>query len=183
MPEIDLRPFCYKGELRPVLRQPFSRGRWTYATDGGILIRVPRRDDVPEDPVAPHAERIIDPIPLAAELQSLPSFDFPEPQKITCPKCDGSGRKHECPDCNCECMRCDGKGFEEKVITGGIGNAVYQARYLKLLATLPSVLVPASPPPGREPMRFTFEGGGEGLLMGYAGPGKVHITPTRTEPG
>ncbi len=45
---IDLKPFCGDNDIRYYLNEPFSEGEFTYATNGHILIRVPRRDDVPE---------------------------------------------------------------------------------------------------------------------------------------
>lgn len=174
MAEIDLQPFCSTDPFRPGINHPFSRGDWTYATDGIVLVRVPRREDVEEFPGAPHAERVIDGIPLLAAMKPLPAFVFPEPDKEICRKCDGRGSVHDCPDCNCECSRCRGSGSAPLVVTGAIGGTSYDARYLKLIAGLPQTRVPVSPPPRRDPMRFTFEGG-EGLLCGYDGASHKHV--------
>jgi hypothetical protein len=51
--EIDLDQFCAWD--RPAILQPFSYGEWTYAADGKIMIRVPRRADVAENNEAPNA--------------------------------------------------------------------------------------------------------------------------------
>lgn len=49
---IDLGPFCSARHSR--LMRPYSIGAWTVATDAGIAVIVPRRDDVPERPDAPN---------------------------------------------------------------------------------------------------------------------------------
>jgi hypothetical protein len=53
---IDLKPFCDKGSFRG-LEAPFTVGDWTYATDGHICIRVPRRADAPERGRQPDASK------------------------------------------------------------------------------------------------------------------------------
>ena len=58
MTPIDLKKFCSKDRKRPPIRKPFSQRGWTYATDGCIAIRVPRRSRIPERKDAPGAERI-----------------------------------------------------------------------------------------------------------------------------
>lgn len=57
-PVRDLQQFCSKEQFRFSLHKPFSFGPFSYATDGIMAVRVPRRDDVPE---AKHAK-----IPQAA---------------------------------------------------------------------------------------------------------------------
>lgn len=44
----DLSEFCDTAEDndRPYLAAPFSRGAFTFATDGRILVRVPRREEI-----------------------------------------------------------------------------------------------------------------------------------------
>jgi hypothetical protein len=57
---INLPPFCArKSDCRYYLRRPWSRDGHTYATDGRIAVRVPRRDDIPENEEAPDLERIL----------------------------------------------------------------------------------------------------------------------------
>lgn len=51
-----LKVFCAAPEddpIRPALHDPFSWGGWTYATEGRVLVRVPRLAEVPENPIAP----------------------------------------------------------------------------------------------------------------------------------
>jgi hypothetical protein len=55
---INLRSFCArKSDCRYYLHQPWSRGNYTYATDGHIAVRIPRRQDVLDNKDAPGAER------------------------------------------------------------------------------------------------------------------------------
>ena len=49
----DLQRFCSDDESRPSICHPFSQEKWTYATDGRLLIRVPRLAEVPEYEDAP----------------------------------------------------------------------------------------------------------------------------------
>ena len=54
--KIDLTPFCARPESnRCQIESPWSRGKWTYATDGKIVVRVPRDPEVPENKLAPSA--------------------------------------------------------------------------------------------------------------------------------
>jgi len=45
---INIDPFCGQNDIRLYLRSPFSIGEYTYAANGHYMIRVPRRDWVPE---------------------------------------------------------------------------------------------------------------------------------------
>lgn len=124
MIEVDLKPFCGSDHYhRGRLGGPWSLGAWTYASNGHIAIRVPRRADVPENPEAPENikdlfERFVGESfrPLTARV---PSADLPPCRDclgagwvVKCPACDGEGGH----DCNCEycdhhCDGCDGSGF------------------------------------------------------------------------
>ena len=50
---LDLQPFCCTS--RHQIMQPFSIGAFTFATDGVVCVRVPRRPDIPERDEAPDA--------------------------------------------------------------------------------------------------------------------------------
>ena len=53
---IDLTPFCAQPEAhRCQIESPWSRGKWTYATYGNIVVRIPRDPEVPENKLAPSA--------------------------------------------------------------------------------------------------------------------------------
>ena len=64
---IKLAPFCYKGDDRPDIAQPFSKWSRTYATNAHICVRVPLRADAPRRN-RPNAHRL-----------------FPSPPPITTP--------------------------------------------------------------------------------------------------
>lgn len=105
----DLWQFCMVAETamrsRYDLSEPFSRGQYTYATNGHIIVRVPR---IAEDAEAhwPKIETVTDAISHAA-LAPLPRVAVPEP--IECPTCRGFGvvRPHILFGGQCEgCKRC-----------------------------------------------------------------------------
>lgn len=106
---IDLKPFCAKeDEARLSLQSPWSRGEYTYATNGHIMVRVARRDDVPENEKAPAGEKIFDAAKSAGWLP-VPACELPP--DIQCELCHGTGEHecscghlHECVDCKGACM-------------------------------------------------------------------------------
>lgn len=173
---IELKPFCGAEPAQPALHEPFSHGDWTYATDGRVVVRVPRRDDVPANPDAPNDK-------VAAlfgggsseEMIPLPAFVVPVEARQECDSCY-EGREHYYPSCQCVCRNCGGKRFVE-VASVGIGEAIFNWRYVKLLAALPGVMVPRDPSPD-SPMRLAFDGG-EGLLMPMRGRADVHVPASR----
>lgn len=122
MPEIDLTPFCSKD--RHNLTRPWSLGDWTYAIDGFIGIRLPRRADVPENPDAPEAvvkvfapaDRIaFRPLTATIPLLTPPACRTCEGAGwgISCAECGGSGEHGcDCEYCDRRCKACDGDGIE-----------------------------------------------------------------------
>jgi len=124
---IDLDKLCSKRIEE--LEKPFSDGEYSYACDGYILIRVPRRDD------------IIDPVPECLKLhkvdigkrpvQTLEIPKFDPPKMIECRVCRGRKATRVCPECKGEdlyiendfheyevdCKTCNGHGVIPK--TGG----------------------------------------------------------------
>lgn len=124
MPEIDLKPFCASDYYHWTrLGRPWSAGSWTYATNGHIAIRVPRRADVAENPDAP--EKIEDLFDRFVSESFRPlTARVPPADPPPCPECRGAGWVVRCPDCNgegghdcnCEycdhhCDGCDGSGY------------------------------------------------------------------------
>ena len=163
---IDLQQFCSKDPMRPNLRKPFSRGKFTYATDGRIAVRVPRIADVPEQET-PNPEKLFEEyfkdVPRGTIEVTVPEI---KDDWQACRECDGSGKEHDCPDCTCgECEDCGGKGRINRspTVTISIGAATYDARYMKQVLALPGLRFPAAPPKDK-PAGFVFEGA-TGLLM------------------
>lgn len=121
----DLNTFC-QTDGSPAIATPWTEGGWTYASDGHMLLRVPRRDDVPERIEAPKvfgtslgAAFRKDP----GEWAGVPALDITsEP----CGVCKGTGKQYICPECEGEgevtpttewneypeqtCETCGGKG-------------------------------------------------------------------------
>jgi hypothetical protein len=164
---IDLQPFCSTNKLRPSLHRPWSAGRWSIATNGHILVRVPRRDDIAENPSAPDIKGVVRALD-GVTFRPLRNIDVPPPadSETECSKCDGRGTEHDCPQCTCECEACEGTGVAvpAESVSVGIGGVPFSAKYVRLLQCLPKIEVGADLKV-REPMPFRFDDGGEGVLM------------------
>lgn len=119
---IDLGSYCSKGSSRSYLHQPFSVGAYSYATDGHIAIRLPRREDVAEIDTPPDIAKIFAPSDDLSFFQ-LPDIDIPSATPPQCKDCGGVGYMARCAfckgeghhDCDCEfcdrgCDECDGTG-------------------------------------------------------------------------
>ena len=92
------------GESRPITAQPWSLGEFSYASDGRILVRVTRLDDVPENdkapPVADYFKR-----DFALCVNPPPDLPF-----IVWDECSDCGGKGTIP-ANSPCKTCDGDGY------------------------------------------------------------------------
>ena len=162
---IDLKPFCSTDKTREPICLPWSVGKFTYATNASIMVRVPRRPDVLDNLKAPGAEHVarIFAEPNDGNFRELPAFTAPK--KTACVNCDTTGLC-ECAGCGTEheCGECDGTGFVEEGLPGvRFGKQRVNPKYLALLAVLPGVLL-ANSPDEYGPFTFTFDGG-EGRLM------------------
>lgn len=165
---IDLKQFCSTDPGRPYLHEPCSRGDFTYATNGHIGVRVPRRDDVPENPKFPDLQRVMDLIParefVAAPPVKLPRLEITEEH---CSLCDGRGTEHDCPDCECVCEDCNGEGVVTVSSDDGhyanIRHATFMLKYVRQILALPGIALPTVIP-DHGPMPFHFDGG-MGVLM------------------
>ena len=188
---MDLNQFCSRDESRPYLTKPFSRGDWTYATNGHICVRVPRIEGVGEIKPVPGykvyetAEGFFRDIPSEG-FKALPPVNLPDNSDAPCAECDGRGSAHDCPSCQCPCSDCDGTGHlpAGHGISVGIGGAIYHGRYIAQLQALPGVTV--SPPSkiiGISDYRaafFRFDGG-EGILMPLRRKSPEHIETDRDD--
>jgi hypothetical protein len=170
---IDLRQFCHSDPVkpRPELQHPFSCGAYSYATNGEIMVRVPKREDAAENPAAPNekAARLFEHyMPRKLRCRPAPQFDLVEPfeweEESQCGRCEGSGRNQHCPSCSCKCSKCGGTGkltisnWRRATVAG----VTYQAKYLSWLQSLPDLKL--GPPRTTRALAFQFTGG-EGLLM------------------
>jgi hypothetical protein len=132
-----LRKFCGIDVKRPALRDPWTQGQYTYASDGRIVVRVPKLAAYP--PVVrtvppPNAAYVFDSYPAKGNYVTLPAL----------PK-----KKVLNPDAR-ECTLIEHRKFD--------------GYYIRLVIQLPLVRFSLSAYGVTDPMPFKFEGG-EGLLM------------------
>jgi hypothetical protein len=168
----DLKAYCSTDPMRPNLHAPWSRDGFTYASNVHVIIRVPRIADTLEIPGAPNPDKIFSALEKQVSFAPLPQIEIPHSED-PCLYCDGRGTEHDCPSCNCECERCVGTGRHLPQASVDLNGAVYDARYLKMLALLPDLRFSTSPPKA-DAGRFIFSGG-EGGLMPISGEYATHI--------
>lgn len=118
---IDITRFAARDTERTHLSQPWSVGEWSVATNGHILIRVPRRDDIPENNKAPDLSKLLAQAAPQIDMAPIPDFPMPETKvcrqcrgnkmMTSCQECSGNGYK-TCPTCDhtSDCDDCDGTG-------------------------------------------------------------------------
>ena len=108
-----LKKFCHDDATRPNIATPWSAGEHSYATDGHILIRVPRLEDVPERDDVPAPDELFK-IPEPPEWFALADMALPaqESTEKTCPDCNGA-TAIEAKEEGYDCPECDGGGTVE----------------------------------------------------------------------
>ena len=176
--------FC-EGALNEALKSPYSKGDYTYASNGCILIKVPRIPDVPENVEAPDPEML----EYKEPKKWYPVKNIEMPTSADCPECQGAGRNFCCPECHgdggicfdntynsyfVDCQSCDGSGkvdfCEECNGTGKrikpnpiyFNGVTFDQRYLSLLSELPDCEIGLISKTSRTPYRFN---GGTGIIM------------------
>lgn len=169
---IDLQKFCAVHDPRNWLEKPFTEGDFTYATNGHILVRVPRLDGYPDvhEKMRETCLKVFATNPQGSLVPGLPAD--PAVKMIKCDVCAGSGEV--CDGCGgwnnikrgheVDCDECDGTGEVESWGSNfvAVGCAHVEPRYLRLVKGLPNVMVYVN---GEEKaLYFTFDGG-DGLLM------------------
>jgi hypothetical protein len=172
---VDLHPFCGSDEIRPYLMKPFSFGDFSYATNGHILVRVPKREGVePPDkkfnPDKPLAD--LEKASFTAPIFKLP----PQPAADTeCEACDGRGYEHDCPHCECTCHACAGTGSQaaEGNYSTSYEGVNFALRYVRKMLALPGIEI-AKPRDKEAPLLFRFEGG-VGAVMPLRGTMLNHV--------
>lgn len=158
MDATQLQPFCSTYEGRPRLQKPFSRGEFTYATNGHILVRVPRLPEVAEDFDAPAVEVTFAAIDNAVALAPFPPA-LPEIKTVECGDCDEEGQAvHDCPDCQCVCETCGGTHRYEPDTSISIAGAYFNLKYIRQIAALPHARFQVETPKD-SPNYFEFDGG------------------------
>jgi hypothetical protein len=162
---IDLKQFCSTEESRPYLHNPFSRGEYTFATNGHVLVRVPRLEGIAEQEKPAAEKTFSDSYRDGPRGSLIADISLPEKKQTECETCDGRGTEHDCPDCNCRCDLCEGKGVIDVTtrLYVQIGETYFDGKYISQLMKLPGMRFEAQPAPKR-PASFTFDGG-DGVLM------------------
>ena len=182
-----LLKFCDTDDVR--LKLPFSMGDYTYATDGRILIKVPRMSEYPENPLAPNPD---------VEHEKNPAKWYPVkgikmPKKTDCRFCRGQGKNFVCPECHGEtmvrisndyseyimeckccgsggkigfCEECDGTGENLQQHSMNFHGITFNQRYLALLSKLPNCEIGLISKTAVTPFRFD---GRSGIIMPMRG--------------
>ena len=106
------------------LHDPFSVGRYSYATDGRAIIRVPRHPDIPEKTSGVPPVGVIAMVPLSPVWSNLGEV-IPALIPLVCDECDGIGHVGLCHECHgdgavsfkttfngysAKCKTCSGRG-------------------------------------------------------------------------
>jgi len=151
---LDLSRFCATTPDRANLLLPWSEGDHTYASDGRIIVRVPRIPQVPTNPDAPsllpHRNCFTDDGDPATPMPALAT-----PEQKPCEHCQG----HEDG-----CEKCDFIGYFTPITRIRFDTKGFADCYLHLINTLPNPQIYPKPRMLPAPMYFTFTGG-DGLLM------------------
>ncbi len=181
--QFDLMPFCEASEsMRYAMDKPWRSGEYVYATDGRILIRVDwKRATNAVAPVGrvPDCESLIK---VSSGIKDWQPLEMPidcnacentSRELETCYQCGGSG-KHKC-DCGHahQCGECSGRGRSRSneyckkcmVVLFGLS---FQARYVRLVAAMPSVQVGVASNNRQGSVFFKFTDG-IGILCSLAG--------------
>jgi len=160
MTDIDLTQFC-EGEksVRLFTRQPFSKGDYSYSTNGSIAVRVPRIDAINELDTTLDIERVFN--PADDGFIPVPDVGVP-PTPPPCEMCGGS-MIINCNHCGSEteCDHCD-NGSSEIYPKIPVGAALFNHKYLYQLSLLPNCVIHVRECP--EGSYFKFDGG-DGMIM------------------
>ena len=94
----QLQQFCSKSRYEERKHTPFSVGEFSYATNGYLMVRIPRLDDVPERDDALNLDRVAP--SFATEIALWLPVPFIAPiAYISCEVCGISGKAYQCPEC------------------------------------------------------------------------------------
>lgn len=155
---INLNEFCAdKYEVRTYLQVPSSVGQFTVATNGHVLVRVPRRDDVEPVKDFPKLDSITKFADEEKEFIDIPAVDKPDETMIVCYACNGQS-KYEDDDCFCyDGMR------PPKPTYIDIGHQRFDQKYIYKLSQLPNAKI-ALNSDDQECAYIKFDGG-DAFLM------------------
>lgn len=160
-----LKMFCAdSSDTRYYLHKPFTKDGYTWATSGHMIVRVPIVDGIGDHEGTPNVSKVFNDAFSEKNMRPL-MCAVPEiaDNERDCEECDGRGTEHDCPDCKCECEYCNGSGRIKAKTSISVGGALFNAEYIKLLSSLPNLIIQGDPEKFK-PMSFTFDGGC-GLIM------------------
>jgi len=167
-----LQRFCSVERSRAYLCQPWTRGGYTYATNGHIAVRVPALSDVPDFKNAPDASRLWKTEPTGAFIPA-PHITLPKFVERQCLVCNGAGVFKDI-DGEDECEACWGSGKTPEDRSAGFACMTFAVRYLRKMWELPGLVLSPEISVGDNPYFFRFDGG-EGCLMQMRGQRGKHI--------
>ena len=159
---IDITTFCaIESEIRDWMRFPWNAGKWTYATNGHLIVRVPT-----DEPDTERGDKKLRPNNVGALFKKHLTdgegefLVFPPlPPTALCQMCGGTGIVNEGdgPDV---CMNCWGTKVD--FTYQPIGDAGFNLHYLHLLAALPQARIRVDGT--KNPAAVIFDGG-QALVM------------------
>ena len=123
-----LKKFCGDPRYAEHIGSPWSKGEFTFATTGFVLVRVPRLADIPERTDAVNVEKVLDLNPEPADgyvdAPGIDGLQIPEcphckgkEYSPVCEECDGSGEvilENDYHEYECTCKTCGGDGEHER---------------------------------------------------------------------
>ena len=136
MNELSLQQFCVDASNIRAHRmgRPWSRGKWTWATNGHVLLRMNRLSGVEENPKAPDAEGLFFRTDPASNWMPVPVAVMPP--MIDCDECDGTGVYEDTFHGQVfseDCERCNHTGKVKQLIGVKVGDAYFDQGYLSML--------------------------------------------------
>lgn len=184
---IDLQKFCSPNSWRVEFVAPFSVGKYTYATNGCICVRVPRIDGYREPGIGLNVNNIDEMMVKNQRMVPLPPIP-PGPHYRRCHSCIGGGKQkcglchgsgevecdmghmHDCPECDGDSSPdgiCEECGGEEVVVQQNmpvrIGPRIINANLLRLITDFQDVQL--SVEGERETAMYFHFTGGDGVIM------------------
>lgn len=185
-----LKSFCAKDDVRYYMNAPILRGEFIFATNGHVMVRVPKFDGIEcGDGNGPNNIEGLMNGTVRDGLAPIPALPEPEICEFChgagyayrCKDCDGegaflrNGEEYDCKPCDgvgtlpdgdeadkVECWACHGSGHEQQRVE--VGGSDFDRRYLAKIIELPGAMFAPHPTDQRKPAYFTFDGG-DGALM------------------
>lgn len=117
----QLQKYCSTDPDKKLFEAPFTVGEFTYATNGHILLRVPKMSGFEDREHNSTTETMLE-RPVEAWF---PCPVIPAPPRQKCDVCEGTGKAYACPECEdgavqlktkfndyecVDCKSCDGAG-------------------------------------------------------------------------